>query len=110
MGLSISKAKRKTQVKKVLPEISAEKQYGTKSVDGKMLPPLQISASKSKQTALPAIVPKKLIQDDRPDCSLLHVNDDDDDEFQNALDADLQLNLDQDRTYTDDDNVFFASQ
>jgi hypothetical protein len=111
MGSSLSKA-RKAKVNKVLPEITAENPSVRRIVDEDTLPPLQISASKSNLRALPAIMSssqKHQLLDDRPDSSILHANDDDEDEFQNALDADLQLNLDQDRNYTDDEYVFLTT-
>jgi hypothetical protein len=112
MGSSLSKA-RKAKVNKVLPEITAEKANDTRIVEDDTLPPLQISAPKSHLRALPAITSnshKHHVLDDCPDSSLLHVNDEDEDEFQNALDADLQLNLNQDRNYIDDENVFLTNE
>lgn len=113
MGSSLSKA-RKSQVNKVLPEISATKENvpseleNQNNLSDEMLPPVRLVPY--KQSVLPAISSKlqnNRVLEDRPDCSVLHANDEEDDEFQNALDADLQLNLDQDRTYIDEEKVCF---
>lgn len=112
MGSSISKV-RKSQRNKVLPETPTLKDNVTcdleiyESPDGETLPPLRLAPS--TQTVLPAIIAKTEninTFDESPNWSK-HLKEDDDDEFQNALDADLQLNLDQERSHKDDENVRF---
>ena len=111
MGSSISKGRKTSS--KVLPEIPAvleELKTGELEVAPnkatEVLPPLRITLS--NQTALPAIVPRvqqNPSSNDTPNWTS-HVNDDDEDDFQNALEADLQLNLDNERANKDDENVW----
>ena len=107
MGSAFSKQKVSSKVLPEPPHSQNVEREDVKKEPTVDLPPLRLRLTAVSPTVLPAISPKmhsNIIMDESPRWSD-HINDDEDDDFNNALEADLQFSLDQDRNNLDEEMV-----